>query len=367
MFTYVRIERFKCFEDVTITFGKLTLFAGINGAGKSSAIQALLLLRQAFVQGHLTKHELPLNGEMVRIGTAHDAFFSEGLHDSIALTTAFSEYPEIQYIWTFEVERQHPDEYILKGNSSQQDIPRIGLFAPQFAYFMAERLGPRLTYPIPDMPDSHLHSGFHGEYTVYDLHKYGDQPISIPSLALQDEAGNFSLRLNRQVELWMRELVPGITFRIEPLAQTDAVKIGMRLHTSEFLRPVNMGLGVTYTLPIVTAALLAEPGSMLIIENPEAHLHPAAQSRLARFLCKVAAAGVQVVVETHSDHILNGVRVAVKHKAIPPNDVAIRFFTYDDQQQRHYVEKPRLYADGGIDYWPKGFFDQFEMDLQELM
>ena len=76
------------------------------------------------------------------------------------------------------------------------------------------------------------------------------------------------------------------------------------------MRPTNMGFGVSYALPVITAGLLAPAGSLLVVENPEAHLHPAGQSRVGRFLAHLAASGVQVVAETHSDHVLNGVRLA---------------------------------------------------------
>ena len=64
-----------------------------------------------------------------------------------------------------------------------------------------------------------------------------------------------------------------------------------------------------------------------MVENPEAHLHPSAQAAMGEFLAISAASGIQVILETHSDHVLNGIRRAVKKGLITHHDVAIHFFT----------------------------------------
>jgi predicted ATPase len=107
---------------------------------------------------------------------------------------------------------------------------------------------------------------------------------------------------------------------------------------------------------------MSKAGDVLICENPESHLHPEAQSRLGMFLARVADAGIQVILETHSDHILNGIRVAVKKGIINNIDVAINSFDRD-----HVVSHPKIDKNGRIDLWPEGFFDQIDMDLGELI
>ena len=82
---------------------------------------------------------------------------------------------------------------------------------------------------------------------------------------------------------------------------------------------------------------------------------------MGRFLAKVAAVGIQVVLETHSDHVLNGIRRSVRSGESTPDSVAINFLGPAGK-----ASKPRIYADGGIDPWPSGFFDQTEKDLLEL-
>ena len=102
--------------------------------------------------------------------------------------------------------------------------------------------------------------------------------------------------------------------------------------------------------------------NLILIENPEVHLHPAGQALMGQFLAEVSAAGVQIVLETHSDHILNGIRRSVKSKKVQHEGVAIYFFrSYSDE--RGQVQSPQIDADGNLDDWPEDFFDQFDKDM----
>lgn len=119
-----------------------------------------------------------------------------------------------------------------------------------------------------------------------------------------------------------------------------------------------------YSLSIIVAGLIAKPGEILIVENPEAHLHPYAQSIMAKFLSLVASTGVQVFVESHSDHILNGFRIAVKNKIIDSTHLNVLYF---DHRLDNFFEKIDVDEDGGIDKWPISFFDQSVNDLNYLL
>ena len=168
----------------------------------------------------------------------------------------------------------------------------------------------------------------------------------------------------------MAHFFPGCVLEIQPVPRTDTVTLGIRLSSStDFHRPTHTGFGLTQVLPIVVAALSANADDLLLIENPEVHLHPAGQAQMGGFLAEVVAAGVQVVVETHSDHVLNGVRRAVKNGALASQDTALHFFRTRDESQvaeRPQVESPLLDAGGNIDNWPNGFFDQFDSDVSYL-
>ena len=129
--------------------------------------------------------------------------------------------------------------------------------------------------------------------------------------------------------------------------------------------PTNTGFGISYVLPIIVTCLLAEKDRWVIIENPEAHLHPAAQSKIGGFLAKMANAGLRIVVETHSDHIINGIQLAVAKKEIENSCIIINYFDKGEQQPK--VHSISMNEKGELDKWPKGFFDQTEIDFAKLI
>jgi predicted ATPase len=134
--------------------------------------------------------------------------------------------------------------------------------------------------------------------------------------------------------------------------------------TFNYYKPTNVGYGYSYVLPIIVAGLVAKPGEILIVENPEAHLHPFAQSILAKFLTLVSLKDVQVIVESHSEHILNGLRLAVNTKLIKNEQLSVLYF---DREYERYFEKINIDDNGGIDNWPPDFFDQATNDLNQLL
>ena len=133
----------------------------------------------------------------------------------------------------------------------------------------------------------------------------------------------------------------------------------------EWKRPANVGYGLTYAFPLIVALLASKPGDVLSIDSPEAHLHPQAQSRMGAMLAQFAAGGTQLLVETHSDHILNGVRLAVAQRVLAPHDTGLTFFA-GTSEAGHGVTLPQIDSTGRIDVWPDGFFDQAEADIAAL-
>lgn len=128
----------------------------------------------------------------------------------------------------------------------------------------------------------------------------------------------------------------------------------------------NIGFGISYVLPIIVSGLIARKGSYLIVENPEAHLHPSAQSKIGRFLSLIAQAGVKVIVETHSDHFINGVQISCATGEINNEDVTINFFSHVEPKQQPKLESISINKLGELSSWPKGFFDQTQVDFAQL-
>ena len=177
------------------------------------------------------------------------------------------------------------------------------------------------------------------------------------------EKGN---SLRKQLEAWINSLFPGAQANVQMIAPVSMLSLQFRLsEIGEWRRPANIGYGLTYAFPILVALLTAADGQTIVIDSPEAHLHPFAQSQMGQLLAHFGAAGVQVVVETHSDHLLNGARLAVKEGRISHRALTIHFFT-GPTDEAHGVISPTIDSQGAISEWPTGFFDQSEKDLSRL-
>ena len=164
----------------------------------------------------------------------------------------------------------------------------------------------------------------------------------------------------------MASFFPGCVLDVQQVPAANVITLGIRTSgDTPFHRPVHTGFGLTQVLPIVVAVLSAERDALLLVENPEVHLHPAGQARMGAFLAEAAAAGVQVLVESHSDHVLNGIRRAVKAGLLEPNDAALHFFS-PRSVDAPQVQTPTMDTDGRLDFWPDGFFDQLDKDLSAL-
>ena len=129
----------------------------------------------------------------------------------------------------------------------------------------------------------------------------------------------------------------------------------------------NVGFGITYALPILVSGLTVPEGGMLLVENPEAHLHAKAQSNMGYFLARMAAAGVRVIIETHSEHIVNGIRrMIVEGKSeMSQKDMTIYFFV-NTNEKKNIIEITTVEI-GNLSEFPVDFFDQVRQDMAELM
>ena len=364
--TRVELRSFKCFELLRLPIAPLTLLTGLNASGKSSVLQAIVLLHQT-MREHEWSTRLVLNGSGVRLGAASDVAGRTGFE--IAL-----EDDDSVYRWEFRGARQDmsmearliaiddrafymPRElrFLLPPDEVEAASPITGPLR-NLTFITAERIAPQEAYPLED---PHLVSvvGPRGEHAVSVLYWGRDEPV-IEELALRDVP---PLRLH-QVQRRMSILFPGCQIDLQQAPRANTVTLGLRTsNATEFHSPVHTGFGLTQVLPIVVAALSADKGDIILLENPEVHLHPAGQSLMGQFLADVARAGIQVVVETHSDHVLNGVRRSVKGCRLQSEQVAIHYFR-SPAGDATQVLSPTLDDSGNIDDWPEGFFDQFDRD-----
>jgi predicted ATPase len=197
------------------------------------------------------------------------------------------------------------------------------------------------------------------ENTIQFLHNKRNQ-IVIPELCIS----NIENSLITQVSAWESEITEGVQIEVED--KIFGFELKYQQKGMDKVNAVNVGFGLTYALPVIVAILSAPKGSILFIENPEAHLHPKGQAKLAELICKAAQAGIQIVIETHSDHIFNGICKAIFKNTIEKENVKLHFFELDKKNVSKSTEIQ--FSDSGrVLNYQKGLFDQFDNDLDELL
>jgi predicted ATPase len=366
--TALMLDNVLAFRSVQLRTAPLTLLSGTNSSGKSSVLHALALLRQS-ERAHTLPRSLLLNGELVQLGTGRDLLHSEPAELSgftqaaigISLSTNAG---AARWVAEYDAEAD-----LLPLLAAPDGPVASCLFAPGFQYLAADRIVPAVTYPKTHeavVQDRFL--GVHGENSANYLRIHGDQPTICVNTRNPTAAGSDLLS---QANAWLDVLSPGTVLSVADVPGTDFVRFSYQQRgpqvRSESHRATNVGFGLTYSLPIVLATLDAAPGALLLIENPEAHLHPHGQAIMGRLCALAAAGGAQVVVETHSDHVLNAVRLAVKRQELPHGDVVMHFLSREQNALDPHVVTLDIAADGMMPQWPAGFFDEWDRAVDELL
>lgn len=368
MISAITVHNFKCFHRERFRLGALTLLTGINGSGKSSLIQALLLLRQTVDQS-APRQFIRLNGPyQLQLGQALDVF--NMMAEDPARNIRFELELSKEQVLRWQLSAADDEALALEVTQRPESLPEeaSGL-TEYFTYLCAERVGPRDISPMDALPADRLGVGVQGEFTAQVLVQRERETIREALRHPDTERLGGVTYLGKQVELWMRDLVPGLELRAQMLQGTNAAALRMKRSggTLDWLRPTNMAFGVSYALPIVVAGLLSPPGALFLVENPEAHLHPSGQSRIGRFLSTLAAAGVQVVVETHSDHVLNGTQLAAVMKEHPLQHDQVLIHHFSAEPTGAQATEITVSPAGSLSTWPRGFFDQSERDMANII
>ena len=389
MITKLFLENFKCFKKQELTFSNLTLLTGVNSAGKSSIIQALLLIKQTFENAKEQVEDLyeiikenktlkKVNKKEIVCKLINDMIIKNAItsgkyiqiHNPKSLLYDMAETDDILLKFSIDLEelffkidtKEKNDEEKLSIKIENLNIDSMSsLFSKEnFSYLSANRITPAVTYLYsPNINDKQL--GNEGEYSVHYLYSNKNKDIGLKGLK-EETAKTYSLLEN--VIKWLGRISKGID--LKPNVDEN-LKICSLLYSygGRELFPENVGFGITYSLPIILILLKANKGDIVIIENPESHLHPKAQVELARLCAKTSMEGVQIIIETHSDHFLNAIRVAIKEKLISENMLSIYFFNREGKN----IDATEIKIDeyGKIDKWPKGFFDEWDIQLEKLL
>jgi predicted ATPase len=376
MIEQIHINNLKIHEDTLIETRALTILTGLNGMGKSTILQSLLLLRQSFLSSDLYQG-LNLNGDLCKVGTSNGLNCWSANRSTLCTELTFEDGKNCRFEFDYP---SSPYETFLprsKGKElpSKEQLKLYGLFNENFQYLSAYRFGPMESYGrdslvVQTRKQLSKDQG-KGEYTVHFLDLFKDKNIPVPQLAhpnSQSLSGT-DLSLARQTELWLREISPNIQIKIEPIGSDFHLNYqygGGESLQNNAAKAVNTGFGVSYVLPLFVAILSAAPGAVILIENPESHIHPGGQAVFMKLVSLAAKHGIQVVLETHSDHIVNGALIAVKDGMLTPQQLSVYFLGRDDEKHTAIAHKLEITPAGKIHRPPAGFFDQFDKDLQHL-
>ncbi len=336
MITELKLVGFKSFLYRTIKLNKLTLLTGLNSSGKSSIIQALLMLEKAYkyesnilLDGHGSLEEMK------------NIFYKDPIELSVT---------------------DNENEFAIKipGKDKSYEAVNTGDFTyPEITYISANRFGPKNSIPIFNDEHSKTRIGPNGENCIQCIKTLADQPLDN---RLRNEFSEGETLLYN-IRGWLNVISPNIKFDYDVNVISDSSYL-----TFNEYRAANVGFGLSYILPVITSLLVSttQPDSLIIIENPEAHLHPKGQTEMAKLISLCTEVGSNILIETHSDHLFDGIRIAAKSNKEFSQKVQIHWFEQDKQGNTE-VYSPVLLDDGRISEWPTGFFDQFEINSSKLL
>lgn len=318
MLKNLNIQKFKVLENENLDIKPLTVFCGENSSGKSTAIRAMLF----FGNGSFDK-------------TSYYSFNAiYGLHD------------DYKYI-----ELEDSNGLIVKShgtNSVYTDKPENLNFNPTL--LCAERIGPRKIYE--SINTNYDFIDMHGRLAPFFYHQKQNDNIS--ELAI-DNMENTTLR--SQVAYWLNHIL-GTTVKTENI-QDNIIVSYQAPHDVEAYSPLNTGFGTSMVFPILIACLTAKIGDTVIIENPEVHLHPKAQSKLADFFAFIAQKGVQIILETHCEHLIYKLCYNVNQGIIDYDKVVFQYKEINKPFDAIYTDKKGRFVDekNELRDFPTGFFD----------
>jgi len=409
MIIEISLQNFKIFKDkTTFPLRQLNLLTGVNGGGKSTLLQSLLLMRQSIEHDERTTNII-FNGSCVELGTFMDVKNLETprkeaivFEFKVSLNQSNKKWEgEIKYILNpskledalatsiakIIIKKPESNESqinpITDANIILNNLTPIRILEYEYDanmfytdtyntydnainfhkihYIAADRIGPKPYYEKTTL-GKFPNVGPRGEHTANILYRFEDELVN-DKLYLGKDAKT----LMQQTEEWLKKILGGAKLELKGKDREHTV-LNLLFNTEDSegrYRPSNVGFGYTYILPIVVSGLIAKSGEILIVENPEAHLHPKAQSELTKFLALVASCGVQVFIESHSEHVLNAIRVATLQKEIniKNDEVSVLYFQNDKKEPFVHLE---IDEKGKIDNWVDGFFDQQELDLGEI-
>ncbi|BAY92850.1 AAA family ATPase [Tolypothrix sp. LEGE 11397] len=415
--TSISVNGYKSlYEECCIEVRPLTILAGANSSGKSSIMQPLLMLKQT-LEATYDPGALLLNGPNVKFTSATQLFSKVFGRERIteftiyievenneSIKNTFIKYPrkaidvlKMEYeaggkklvispdMLPGDVIKILPEPYLAfyelakeveaLQNQSRWIIERNRCFL-EFALLMGKKtMTPSFLQSLnPTSPSETF-----GRYISQTIHVpglRGNPERNYKTTAIGSEfPGTFENYVASVINHWQKNKdkrlqdlgdileALGLTWKVEA-KQVDDTQVELRVgrlprHSStksDVVSIADVGFGVSQTLPVIVALLVAEPGQLVYIEQPEIHLHPRAQAALAEVFAYAANRGVKVVIETHSALLLLAVQSLVAEGKLSPQLVKLHWFTRKEDGITK-VSSTDLDDTGAFGDWPEDFGD----------
>jgi len=338
MIETIEIKEFKCIHNEKLTLAPLTVLAGPNSSGKSTVLQAILLGACAHAQENLV-HLKEVVKPFARFSEVYNRYYNAQAVEIVVMGSG----------WVAPLRQTlHADAPVGLDSSQARELE----YESSLFYLSANRVGPEELAEL----NRELKIGQNGQYALGYFQQRKDKPIH--NDLVMDEAPARTLK--SQIAWWLSFLTG---YEIGPVVEEVTplqVKISFKTPDLEEISPFNTGAGTSYLLKLLVMCLCAKPGDVLMVENPEIHLHPGAQSRLGKLFAFLASKGVQLVVETHCEHLINRIRYEVYKKKLKHSDGIIyykpdaqsSFIPININSRGHYTDES-----GEEINFPQGFFD----------
>lgn len=327
MIESLTISDFKCIHSANFQFKNLNVITGVNSSGKSSVIQSILLFSDVI-------NDDSKLFERWSFESVHNRYFNAKAIE-ISLNG-------IKVTMDDEVVECPEKKIPFKKNR-------------EFFYLSENRSGPKTFENITKSTEI----GDEAEYVMSSYFKHQNEPIEDKLIT---EEGVQTLSFN--VDYWLKKILNDsyVNLHVEKIS-SEKLKVSYGFGELDNLEPTQLGAGVSYIAKVIIVCLQAKPGQTVIIENPEIHLHPAAQSEVGHFLAFIASKGIQVIVETHCEHLINRIQYEVFRKNFLSENVCLFYKpSYKEDFQKINIESTGHFANG----FPSGFFDASLSHLLEI-
>lgn len=395
------LKNFKCFKEVDVSFSKITLFTGENSSGKSSLIYGILApLQSVSLNGNSFPLYLSLNGNYVNMGGFEEVSFNHSLKNDLEIDLNFSfggRVYEFNTLWCFDIIRNSPRLKNLKNGSL---FTKIEVKQKEDLSYIVNIEHNDVELKPLDIYDFHTQAIDDSDGNVYDYFieisddLYNELINSfnfISSFRFQPERTYYQSLLNRTVDKFGAGYIDQILewndnqseeslnlasilkdlkilYDIKPHRLSGGrfeIKVKVKSR-SKWESLADVGFGISQFLPLIVADLQLSNDSTLIMSQPEIHLHPSVQANLGDYLVKqVKERNKNYIVETHSEYLLNRMRLLIVKGEIQPEDVAVYYFenSIKDGSIAHRIEFTK---DGQILNAPKGFFETYMIDTMDI-